>query len=95
VEGKVDIGRAMRWLARAADQRDAQAQFNLGLLLYKGEHFEPDFSEAYYWFRLAAANGHERALKILQAPPPSGVDPAVQETPAEASDQPPQKPVGQ
>jgi uncharacterized protein len=67
---------ALNWYRRAADQRDALAQHNLGSLNAKG--FRPkgtrffdrtafvfmraiqDWVEAYKWFSLAAANGHNR-----------------------------------
>ena len=46
----------MRWFRLAADQGDAQAQYNLGMLYAKGQAGEPDNVSAYMWFNLAAAH---------------------------------------
>jgi hypothetical protein len=70
---------ALNWYRRAAEQGDALAQHNLGSLNAKGfrpkgtRFFDrtafifmratQDWVEAYKWFSLAAANGHNRSLK--------------------------------
>ena len=46
----------MRWFRLAADQGDAQAQYNLGMLYAKGQAGELDNVSAYMWFNLAAAH---------------------------------------
>ncbi|MDD9859192.1 MAG: tetratricopeptide repeat-containing serine protease family protein, partial [Nitrospira sp.] len=47
----------------AADQGDADAQFNLGVMYARGEGVLQDDSAAYVWFSLGALNGHEDAMK--------------------------------
>jgi len=70
---------ALNWYRRAADQGDALAQHNLGSLNAKGfrpkgtKFFDraafifmratQDWVEAYKWFSLAAAAGHNRSLR--------------------------------
>ncbi len=41
----------------AAEQRDAQAQYNLGVLYAEGRGVPQDDAEAARWFRLAAEQG--------------------------------------
>jgi len=50
-----DLDEAARWFRKAADQGDATAQYNLALLLAKGEVGAADYVSAYFWFNLAAA----------------------------------------
>jgi uncharacterized protein len=70
---------AVKWYRAAAEQGDALAQHNLGSLNAKGFRIKglgffnrtgfafmkatQDFVEAYKWFSLAAARGHNRSLK--------------------------------
>jgi len=69
----------LKWYRMAAEQGDALAQHNLGSLNAKGFKMKgmgffnrnrfafmtatQDFVEAYKWFTLAAARGHNRSLK--------------------------------
>ena len=48
---------AAKWCRKAAEQGDADAQHNLGLMYAKGEGVPKDVVEAYAWFLLAKANG--------------------------------------
>jgi len=53
---------AVRWFTKAAEQRHADAHFNLGALYTNGEGgIKQDLTRALKWFRLAAAQGHEPA----------------------------------
>ena len=52
---------ALKWYRRAADQGDADAQFNLGLMYYNGEGVPKNDAEAYFWWNLAAAQGNADA----------------------------------
>ena len=45
---------AMKWYRMAADQRIAQAQFNLGVMYNNGQGVVQDYSAAMKWFRMAA-----------------------------------------
>ena len=49
----------------AADQGDAVAQSNLGMLYEKGEGVRQDYAEAVKWYRLAAEKGSVSALYNL------------------------------
>ena len=47
----------MTWLRKAADHRDAAAQFALGLMYANGEGVPQDFTAAVTWYRQAAETG--------------------------------------
>lgn len=49
---------ALRDLRNRAVAGDAEAQFNLGSIFFKGEELEKDYKEAAKWIRLAANQGH-------------------------------------
>ena len=48
-------------LKKAAEQGDAQAQFNLGICYAFGKEVEKNLSEAVKWYRKAAEQGDARA----------------------------------
>ena len=52
---KDDADRAVRWYRLAAEQGDAETQYNLGFAYHFGEGVSQDMVEAYAWFSLAAA----------------------------------------
>ena len=54
-------------LVRAAEQGDAEAQYNLGLMYLEGLGVKQDNVEAYAWIRTAAAQGKGGTLEIRQA----------------------------
>ena len=63
---------AVKWFRKAAEQGDATAQFNLGIMYYNGQGVTQDDSEAVRWLRKAAEQGDanvktaaNNALKIL------------------------------
>ena len=58
-----DYGEAMKWTRLAAEQGDAEAQHNLGVMYHNGEGVPRNYMEAYVWYSLAAANGHKKAAK--------------------------------
>ena len=45
---------AVKWYRKAADQGDARAQFNLGIMYAKGEGVPQDYVQAHKWVNLAA-----------------------------------------
>jgi TPR repeat protein len=55
---------AERWFRLAADQGDATAQANLGLLHANGYGLPRDYVQAYVWFSRAGAQGHTEALDL-------------------------------
>ena len=50
---------------KAADRGDAEAQYNLGQMYYRGEGVPKDSNQAVFWYTKAAAQGHARAQYIL------------------------------
>jgi len=57
-----DEAQAVSWFVNAADHGDAQSQFTLGILLFNGQLGVPqNVPEAYKWFTLAGAAGHQSA----------------------------------
>jgi len=57
-----DYAEAARWYRKAADQGDAGAQFDLGLMYCRGQGVTQDYAEAHMWLSLAAsrASGDDR-----------------------------------
>ncbi len=53
-------------LRAAAEQGDASAQYNLGLMYLEGQGVKQDNVEAYAWIRTAAAQGKGGTLEIRQ-----------------------------
>jgi uncharacterized protein len=62
---KQDHVEAMKWLQKAADQGDADAQFFVGLAFSKGEGVKQDHLEAVKWLRKAADQGKANAQLFL------------------------------
>jgi TPR repeat protein len=52
---------AAKWFRLAADQGDATAQFNLGVMYAEGQGVAQDYGEAMKWYRLAADQRHAQA----------------------------------
>ncbi|MGA2402719.1 MAG: tetratricopeptide repeat protein [Syntrophobacteraceae bacterium] len=52
---------AVKWFRKAADQGDAGAQLNLGLMYLDGLGVPKDYAEAIKWFRKAAEQGIAQA----------------------------------
>ena len=65
-----DYAMALKEFRPLAQEGDADAQFNLGLMYSEGYGVSQDYKEAAQWFRLAAKQGHPDAqlnLGILYA----------------------------
>ena len=45
----------MKWYRKAVEQGDAVAQYNLGVMYFKGQGVPQDFIRAYTWYSVAAA----------------------------------------
>ena len=56
-----DDAEAVRWYRLAAEQGDASAQLDLGVMYATGEGVPQDAAEAVRWFRLAAEQGDASA----------------------------------
>ena len=53
-----DYAEAVKWFRLAADQGNATAQYNLGLMYDKGQGVPQNYAEAVKWYRLAADQGN-------------------------------------
>jgi hypothetical protein len=63
----LDASEAVKWYRLAADQGNADAQFNLGKMYSKGRGVPLDKSEGVKWYRLAADQGNAEAQYSLGA----------------------------
>lgn len=68
-----DDSEAVRWYTMAAEQGDADAQFNLGNAYYHGRGVRRDYRQAAYWWQRAADQGDSGAMHNLQTLYSSGV----------------------
>ena len=62
---KQDYATALRLLRQLADQGDAWAQFNLGVMYVNGRGVPKDAVQAVKWYRLAADQGDATAQSNL------------------------------
>ncbi|WNV04704.1 tetratricopeptide repeat protein [Candidatus Methylospira mobilis] len=53
-----DYAEALKWVRKAAEQGDDNAQYFLGVMYYKGEGVPLDYAEAATWYRKAAEHGN-------------------------------------
>ena len=60
-------GRPVNRFRKAAEQGNAKAQFNLGECYVHGTGVARNEVEAVKWYRKAAAQGHDRAIKLIEA----------------------------
>ncbi|MHB1184235.1 MAG: tetratricopeptide repeat protein [Desulfobulbia bacterium] len=61
-----DYEKAVSWFLKAAEQGHAEAQFNLGVMYFKGKGvLDRDYFEAERWFQKAANQGHAEAKKMV------------------------------
>jgi len=58
-----DDHEAVKWYRRAAEQGDADAQANLGVMYANGAGVPQNYVLAYMWANLAASTGSEKAGK--------------------------------
>ena len=59
------LAEAVKWFRKAAEQGDASAQFNLGVMYANGEGVPEDDQEAVRWYRKAAGQGSAEAQYCL------------------------------
>jgi TPR repeat protein len=60
-----DDVQAATWFRKAADQGNASAQYNLGMLYLQGQGVLQDYAQAVVWFRKAADQQHAKAQFAL------------------------------
>ena len=53
-----EYAKAVKWYKKAAEQGDADAQYNLGVAYYKGERVIKNHTKAFELFKKAAEQGH-------------------------------------
>ena len=58
-------GQAVHWFHKAAEQGDADAQYNLGCCYDEGNGVKQDYGQAVHWYRKAAEQGHADAQNNL------------------------------
>jgi TPR repeat protein len=56
---------AVEWFRRAAEQGNALAQYNLGVMYEHGEGVPKDLVQAHKWVSLAASSGRPKAREVL------------------------------
>jgi hypothetical protein len=61
------LTKAAKWVRKAANQGDKEAQNTLGLMYLKGEGVKKNLRLAKTWFKKAAALGHAQAQNNLEA----------------------------
>ena len=54
---KKEYAEAVKWLRKAADLGEPNAQYNLGICYYNGQGVKQDFEEAVKWLKKAAGQG--------------------------------------
>ena len=57
--------KALKWYRKAAENKDKDAQYSLGLCYYQGDGVQQDFAEAFKWFKKAAENEDKEAQHSL------------------------------
>ena len=83
-----DSKAASVWYRKAAEQGDADAQYNLGVKHANGEGAQQDLSTALTWMEKAAAQGCAEALEAIPM-----LKSLIAESPAPSPKSPPVKPV--
>ena len=61
-----DYSAAMKWFRMAADQGDADAQFNLGIMYKNGKGVPQNTSEALRWLHKAQVQGFYMAKQLIE-----------------------------
>ncbi len=56
-----DYPEAVRWYRMAAEQGNANGQFNFGVMYHDGRVVPQDYAEAVRWYRMAAEQGNADA----------------------------------
>ena len=59
-----DLGEAVNWYRRAAEQGYVAAQYSLGVGYYKGDGLPQDHVLAHVWANVAATNGYADAVGV-------------------------------
>ena len=57
-----DLVQAAKWMRKAAEQDNYEAQCNLGVMYAKGQGVPTDDVQAYAWLAVSAVNGNQIAV---------------------------------
>ena len=57
--------KAIEWFEKAAEQGDADAQYNLGVMYYDGQGVDVNYKKAFECYEKAAEQGHAQAQHNL------------------------------
>ena len=60
-ESTPNAAESVEQIRAKAEQGDAAAQFNLGVIYYEGRGVQQDYNQAAAWYRKAAEHGHAKA----------------------------------
>ena len=63
---KQDKEKAFFWLLRAAEQGEAESQYNVAVMYAKGEGVKQNDSSAHEWMRKSAEQGYELAVNEMK-----------------------------
>jgi len=63
----VNPKKAVKWFRKAAEQGDAESQYELARCYYYGFGINENMKEAEKWYREAAKQGHENAKSVMLA----------------------------
>jgi len=58
-----DYKQAVKWYRKAAEQGDATAQYNLGVMYDNGRGVPKDYVMAHMYWNIAAVSGYKDAIK--------------------------------
>ncbi|MEI6709304.1 MAG: tetratricopeptide repeat protein, partial [Methylococcales bacterium] len=61
-----DYNQAVFWFNKAAEQGDADGQYQLGFMYYYGKGVTQDYNQAVILFRKAAQQGNANAIAALK-----------------------------
>lgn len=64
-QGEKDYTNMFYWTQKLANQGDAVAQFNLGMMYYNGEGVHQDYAKAVEWYTKSANQGDAKAQNNL------------------------------
>jgi TPR repeat protein len=56
---------AVKWYTQAAESGDAEAQYNLGLMIVIGEGTEKDLKKGIWWMEKSVKHGYKLAAHVL------------------------------
>ena len=64
----------VKWYQKAAEQGNADAQYNLGFCYSNGNGVEQSYEEAVKWYQKAAEQGNAYALERLESIKKQGIN---------------------